>query len=108
MLRLDLLGGLGLFDGRGHPIEALLSQPKSLAPLILVAVSANGSRSRDELAGILWPDSGRVRGKRNLRKRLHWADARRQSLRTSAGSLAVALRDRAAFSGVIPSTSSLS
>lgn len=71
MIQLDLLGGIGLLDGDGRPIDEVLSQPKSFGLLVLIAASGNGTPNRDQIAAILWPDSDRVHGRRNLRTRIH-------------------------------------
>ena len=57
MLRLTLLGPLDLRGEDGNELRAVLRQPKRLALLACLALTANGAyRRRDALLGLFWPD----------------------------------------------------
>ncbi|HVF39457.1 MAG TPA: hypothetical protein VM939_06105, partial [Gemmatimonadaceae bacterium] len=72
MIRLNLLGRLDLTAADGSEVRAILSQPKPLAVLAyLSAASPAGYRRRDELLGLLWPETTTTRGRRSLSQVLH-------------------------------------
>src|SRR5690349_17922307 len=71
MVRLHLLGGLGLTDSDGRERNDILAQPKSVALLAYLAVAVPvGLRRRDELLGCFWPETDTSRGRRALSQAL--------------------------------------
>ena len=63
MIRLRVLGPLELTDGAGREVRAVLAQPKRLALLAYLAVSARGFHRRDSLLAVFWPDLEEARGR---------------------------------------------
>src|SRR5882672_8872931 len=58
MIRLQLLGALGLTGGDGHEIRPVLAQPKRFALLAYLALAEpRGFRRRDTLLPLFWPDT---------------------------------------------------
>jgi DNA-binding SARP family transcriptional activator/TolB-like protein len=71
MIRLQLLGGVGLADSDGVARDDILAQPKSLALLAYLAIATpTGFRRRDELLGLFWPELDTQRGRRALSQSL--------------------------------------
>jgi DNA-binding SARP family transcriptional activator/tetratricopeptide (TPR) repeat protein/TolB-like protein len=69
---LNMLGGIGLTDATGNEVRALLRQPKHLALLGYLALPRVGSwHNRDEVVGLLWPETDQTRARSSLRSALH-------------------------------------
>lgn len=67
-----LLGAVALTDPRGTPVESLLAQPRRLALLAyLAAATPRGSRRRDTLLPLFWPELDQPRARAALRQALH-------------------------------------
>src|SRR5436309_14377767 len=65
-LEISLLGGFhALVDG--SPVSGF-DTDKTRALLVYVVVEASRAHSREELAGLLWPEVGEEAARRNLRK----------------------------------------
>ena len=72
---LRTLGALELRDTAGHPVRALLAQPKRMALLIylaLVTPRAGGFCRRDTLFALFWPEADEERSRLALRQALHF------------------------------------
>ncbi|MGH7572838.1 MAG: BTAD domain-containing putative transcriptional regulator, partial [Gemmatimonadota bacterium] len=73
MIELRLLGSLDLRDEKGAEIRSILAQPRRLSLLAyLVLGSAAGSRRRDTLLGLFWPESDTRRARGALRNAIHF------------------------------------
>ena len=73
MLRLTLLGPVDLRDEDGNELRAVLQQPKRLALLACLALTANGAyRRRDALLGLFWPDLDQEHARGALRRALYF------------------------------------
>ena len=71
MLRLTLLGPVDLRDAGGNELRAVLQQPKRLALLACLALTANGAyRRRDALLGLFWPDLDQEHARRERKLRI--------------------------------------
>jgi serine/threonine-protein kinase len=71
-LSLRLLGGLELEATGGTRVSSILSQPKRVALLVLLACgSETGLLRRDSLIGLLWPELDQDRGRHALRQSLY-------------------------------------
>lgn len=71
-LSFRLLGGLELEAADGTNVSAILSQPKRVALLVLLACgSGRGLLRRDSLIGLLWPELDQDRGRHALRQSLY-------------------------------------
>ena len=78
MIRLTLLGGLGLVGPDGQSIQPVLSQPKRLAVLAYLTLAGPGGfRRRDTALGFFWPDATGDKARRSLNQARHFL---RQSL----------------------------
>lgn len=72
MIQLRTLGSLDLRRGEKR-LDRVLAQPKRTALLVYLAVAKpHGFHTRDALIALLWPESDRRRGRRSLRKTLHF------------------------------------
>lgn len=74
MLRLTTLGAIDLRDSRGHPIRAVLAQPKRIALLAYLALESRrggGFVSRDRLLALFWPESDATHARNTLSQALH-------------------------------------
>jgi DNA-binding SARP family transcriptional activator len=70
----------------GTDVRSVLSQPKRLALLVFLRVSAPGGFvARERLLGLFWPESDQERGRNALRQSLHF-------LRRSLGERAIVNR----------------
>ncbi len=73
MLRLTLLGPVDLRGEDGNELRAVLQQPKRLALLACLALTANGAyRRRDALLGLFWPDLDQEHARGALRRALYF------------------------------------
>jgi len=73
MVRLQLLGALGLTGGDGHEIRPVLAQPKRFALLAYLALAEpRGFRRRDALLPLFWPDTAGEPARASLRRSLHF------------------------------------
>jgi DNA-binding SARP family transcriptional activator len=73
MVRLQLLGALGLTGGDGHEIRPVLAQPKRFALLVYLALAEpRGFRRRDTLLPLFWPDTAGEPARASLRRSLHF------------------------------------
>src|SRR5882672_3913479 len=73
MVRLQLLGALGLTGGDGHEIRPVLAQPKRFALLAYLALAEpRGFRRRDTLLPLFWPDTAGEPARASLRRSLHF------------------------------------
>jgi serine/threonine-protein kinase len=70
-LVLRLLGGLELESADRTNVTPLLSQPKRVALLVLLACGGRGLQRRDSLIGLLWPEMDQDRGRHALRQSLY-------------------------------------
>lgn len=72
MPRLSVFGGIDLQKG-GRRLDAVLRQPKRTALLVYLATARpHGFHARDTLLALFWPESDDRRGRRSLRKALHF------------------------------------
>lgn len=72
MHRLRLLGGIGLKDGEGRDVDALLRQPKHIAVLAYLAMPCPGTwHRRDSVLGTFWPEQDQSRARSALRSALY-------------------------------------
>lgn len=72
MIRLSLLGQLGLRGPDGRPVNSVLAQPKRLALLAYLAGShPPGPQPRDRLLLLFWPDASQDQARNALRQALH-------------------------------------
>ena len=73
MLRLQLLGSLGLTGDDGQEIRPVLSQPKRFALLAYLALAEpRGFRRRDGLLPLFWPETAGEPARASLRRTLHF------------------------------------
>lgn len=71
MIKLRTLGGVELTDSEGREIRSLLAQPKRLALLTyLAAHNHHGSRRRDSLVALFWPELDAEHARGSLRQSL--------------------------------------
>ena len=86
MLRLQLLGSLGLTGHDGADVRPLLAQPKRLALLCyLTLAEPRGFQRRDRLVALFWPEADGETARAALRRALHF-------LRTHLGEGAIVTR----------------
>jgi DNA-binding SARP family transcriptional activator len=72
MIRLSLLGGIGLRGPEGEEFRATLAQPKRLALLAyLAAAHPTGFHSRDTLLNLLWPEFDQEHARAALRQAVY-------------------------------------
>ena len=72
MHKLRMLGSIALADDAGHEVDALLRQPKHVALLSYLAMPHPGAwHRRDEVVGVLWPETDQARARSALRSALH-------------------------------------
>src|SRR5262245_18203163 len=73
MVRLQLLGSLGLSGDDGKEIRPVLSQPKRFALLAYLSLAEpRGFRRRDSLLPLFWPESPGEPARASLRRTLHF------------------------------------
>ncbi|MEJ2503764.1 MAG: BTAD domain-containing putative transcriptional regulator, partial [Gemmatimonadota bacterium] len=72
MFELRLLGEVDLRAADGRRVDSILSQPKRLALLAVLALSEGGRLQRDELIGLFWPELPESRARRALSQALHY------------------------------------
>jgi DNA-binding SARP family transcriptional activator/TolB-like protein len=73
MVRLQLLGALGLTGDDGHEIRPVLAQPKRFALLSYLAIAEpRGFRRRDALLPLFWPETAGEPARASLRRALHF------------------------------------
>jgi len=73
MVRLQLLGALGLTGDDGHEIRPVLAQPKRFALLAYLALAEpRGFRRRDGLLPLFWPETAGEPARASLRRSLHF------------------------------------
>src|SRR5438552_17991014 len=73
MIRFRTLGGLELSDSQGRDLHALLSKPKRLALLAYLAShNHHGSRRRDSVVALFWPDMDAAHARGSLRQALRF------------------------------------
>ena len=73
MVRLQLLGALGLTGDDGHEIRPVLAQPKRFALLAYLALAEpRGFRRRDTLLPLFWPETAGEPARASLRRALHF------------------------------------
>jgi DNA-binding SARP family transcriptional activator len=70
--QLRLLGDVDLRASDGRRVDSILSQPKRLALLAVLALSEGGRLQRDELIGLFWPELPEARARRALSQALHY------------------------------------
>jgi len=68
---LRLLGAVELRDDAGLEVRRVLAQPKRLALLAFLALSAGSFRRRDTILARFWPELDTARGRAALRQALH-------------------------------------
>lgn len=72
MIEFRVFGGVDLRGPDGEELAAVLRQPKRLALLAYLAVTAHrGFQSRDTLLGLFWPDLDEKRARNALSQALH-------------------------------------
>lgn len=72
MVRLHLLGSLGLWTADGREIDSILSQPRRAALLAYLAVARpRGFHRRDTLLALFWPEAESGRARNALNQALH-------------------------------------
>jgi DNA-binding SARP family transcriptional activator/TolB-like protein len=71
MIRLQLFGPAHVSRADGADASALLAQPKRLALLAYLAVSANVFHRRDSLLAVFWPELDQFAARRALRNTLY-------------------------------------
>ena len=72
MVKLTTLGTIELVNSDGHRVGSVLAQPKRLALLAVIALTAPDSVRRETLVGLLWPELGHEEARRALRQALHF------------------------------------
>lgn len=73
VVRLDLLGSLGLTGEDGRDVSAVLAQPKRLTLLAYLALAEpRGLQRRDLLVAMFWPDRPDAQARAALRRSLHF------------------------------------
>jgi DNA-binding SARP family transcriptional activator len=87
MLRVSVLGGQQITDDRDSGVQVRSS--RALALVTYLAVHPGVPHQRQQIAGLLWPESGDAQALTNLRRELHYL---RQVLGED-GSLRVTARD---------------
>jgi TolB-like protein/DNA-binding SARP family transcriptional activator/Flp pilus assembly protein TadD len=88
MLKLRVLGSLGLVRDDGVEVRSVLAQPKRTALLVYLAVDRPGAfRRRDTLLGLFWPERPPDHARNALNQSLHF-------LRRSLGSGVIETRGR--------------
>jgi DNA-binding SARP family transcriptional activator len=76
MIRLQLLGPVGLWGSDGLEIRPALQQPKRLALLVyLVLAPRSGFCRRDTLLGLFWPEVDQEHARNALRQAIHFLRA---------------------------------
>jgi len=86
MIRLQLLGPVGLWGSDGLEIRPVLQQPKRLALLVyLVLAPRSGFCRRDTLLALFWPETDQEHARNALRQAVHF-------LRSALGSAVVVSR----------------
>ena len=83
MFTFRVLGAVDLRGPDGRRIDSVMSQPKRLALLALLALESPRRLQRDEVLGLLWPEFEEDRARSALRQALHY-------LRRSLGPGAIA------------------
>lgn len=72
MTNLRMLGGIDLVGPDGHPVDAVLRQPKLLALLAYLAMPRPGTwHRRDAILAAFWPDADQGRARTSLRNALY-------------------------------------
>lgn len=71
MIDLRTLGAVDLRDGAGAELRAVLVQPRQLALLTYLAVSAPRLHRRDSLLALFWPEQDVAHARLALRQALH-------------------------------------
>lgn len=73
MHRFWLLGRIDLRDASANEVAAVLAQPKRLALLAYLALTArSGPARRDTLLALLWPELDQTRARKALNKAVHF------------------------------------
>src|SRR5713226_824872 len=73
MVRLQLLGALGLTGEDGRDVRGLLAQPKRFALLCyLTLAEPHGFQRRDGLVALFWPEADGETARAALRRALHF------------------------------------
>jgi serine/threonine-protein kinase len=73
MHRFRLLGRIDLRDASGNEVGTVLAQPKRLALLAYLALTARtGPTRRDTLLALLWPELDQTRARKALNKAVHF------------------------------------
>lgn len=73
MVRLQLLGSLGLTSEDGQEIRPVLAQPKRFALLAYLSLAEpRGFRRRDSLLPLFWPETAGEPARASLRRTLHF------------------------------------
>ncbi len=71
VIRLAVLGAIDVVDAQGRRVESLLSQPRRLCLLTMLAVeSMHGGCARETLMAAFWPEQSTDRASTNLRQAL--------------------------------------
>lgn len=94
MFRFRVLGTVELRGPDGERVGSVLSQPKRLALLALLALESPRRLQREEVMGRMWPDMSEERARSALRQALHY-------LRRSLGSGVVAGKGAEGI-GIVP------
>ena len=69
MIRIHTLGAISVTRD-GKPLSGVVTQPRSLAVLVLIARTGERGISRDKLVALLWPDSDVESGRASLSRAL--------------------------------------
>src|SRR2546428_8769190 len=86
MIRLRILGTVGLKDSQDREVQDVLRRPKLLALLgYLAAARPSGFHRRDTLVALLWPELDNAHARNSLRQAVH-------ALRAALGRDAVVAR----------------
>src|SRR5690242_6011222 len=72
LIRLRLLGSVGIQTADGRELRSVLSQPKRLALLAFLAARPRIFHQRDTLLALLWPELDQERARHALNKAVHF------------------------------------
>ncbi|HKJ03561.1 MAG TPA: BTAD domain-containing putative transcriptional regulator, partial [Longimicrobiales bacterium] len=72
MQDLSLLGPVTLTGSDGTPIHSVLKQPKRIAFLAFLATAPSGTRTREEVLDLFWPEADREKARHALSQAMYY------------------------------------